>query len=148
MANAWPRLSSTSEVEAERRQRLVFRMDTISVGIGRSSLVPMLDEAPVADEDRDGRRERRPREFSGQAGLALQILRNLMAGPESAILPPLSGLPSGDVRGVQHEIWRRAFYEKMPGEPQPKRKLIFYRASQKLQQLGAIGVLDPWVWLI
>ena len=134
-------MTVVDQKEAEAGQRLVFRMDTIAVGIGRTSLVPILDD--TADDTGDTPR----REPTGQAKTALDTLRNLIAGPEGGILPPLSGLPTSDVRGAPHESWRRDFYDKMPGEPQPKRKLAFYRASQKLQQLGAIGVRDPWVWL-
>ena len=42
-------MTVVDQKEAEAGQRLVFRMDTIPVGIGRSSLVPMLDETPVSD---------------------------------------------------------------------------------------------------
>lgn len=138
-------MTVVDQKEAEGGQRLVFRMDQVSVGIGRTSLVPVLVSDPVGDNTNDTDTPRR--EPVGQSLTALTVLRHLMAGPESAVLPPFSGLPSGDVRGVHYETWRRGFYEKMPGEPQPKRKLAFYRASQKLEQLGYVGVKDPWVWL-
>lgn len=135
-------MTVVDQKEAEAGQRLVFRMDKVMVGMARSSLVPMLDMGAEPEE------ERARVDPAGQAGIALSILRNLMASPESAILPPFAGVPSGDVRGVSHEIWRRGFYEKMPGEPQEKRKLAFWRASQKLQHSGFVGVRDPWVWLV
>ena len=93
--------------EAEAGARLIFRMDVVAVGIGRTSLVPMLDGAP----DEVEKEQHRP-EPGGQAGLMLRTLRDLMAGPESAILPPFSDLPSGDIRGLSVLVWRRAVYEK------------------------------------
>jgi hypothetical protein len=135
-------MTVVDQKESEAGQRLVFNMEQVSVGIGRSSLVPMIDDTPDDTDDTGSRWTP-----TGQAGMALQVLKDALAGPESAILPPLAGLPSSDLRGVSHEVWRRGFYEKMPGEPQPKRKLAFYRAVQKLIQYGLVGVRDPWVWL-
>lgn len=134
-------LTVVDQKDAEGGQRLVFTMQEVAVGLGRSSLVPVLNEAPPDAP------ARRARDIGGQAGIALATLRNLMAGPESAILPPFPGLPSGDVRGVAHEVWRRAVYEKMPGVDQNTRKVAFFRATQTLLQRGMIGVKDPWVWL-
>lgn len=135
-------LTVIDQKDAEGGQKLTFRMEEIAVGIGRTSLVPVLDETPRAD----GPAPRR--EISGHAGMAMTTLRNLMAGPESAVLPPFSGLPSGDIRGVSHEVWRRAVYEKMPGVDQNTRKVAFFRSVQTLIQRGMIGVKDPWVWLV
>ena len=135
--------------EAESGQRLVFRMEQVAVGIGRSSLVPVLaDSVDIeADEGAEGRQQERYAP-TGQAGTALQVLRNIVAGPDSAILPPFSGIPSGDVRGVDYETWRRGFYEKMPGETQAARRVAFNRAKDTLLSRGWVGVRDPWVWLV
>ena len=135
-------MTVVDQKEAEAGQRLVFRMDTISVGIGRSSLVPMLDGAP----DEVEKEQHRP-EPGGQAGLMLRTLRDLMAGPESAILPPFSDLPSGDIRGLSVLVWRRAVYEKMPGVEADARRQAFHRGMQTLMERKLINVKDPWVWL-
>ena len=138
-------MTVVDQKEAEAGSSLIFKMEVVSVGIGRTSLVPILDDG----DDTGGDTVRFDVVPSGQAGVALKTLRDLMSGPESAILPPLSGLPSDNtLRGVHFEIWRRAFYEKMPGEQQSKRKLMFWRASQKLLQTNLIGIKEPWVWLI
>jgi hypothetical protein len=134
-------MTNEDQKEAETAPEIMFTMLKVAVGLSRTALVPVVDRA--ADNH-----EQQRQEPTGQALTALRVLRDLMAGPESAILPPFPGLPSGDVRGLPFEVWRRGFYEKMPGEPQPKRKLAFYRASQKLEQLRYIGVHDPWVWLV
>jgi hypothetical protein len=134
-------LTVIDQKEGEAGQVLRFNMEEVAVGIGRTSLVPVLDETPAAD------RETPRREPTGQAKTALDVLRNLIAGPEGGILPPLSGLPSSDVRGAPHESWRRDFYEKMPGETVARKRLAFWRASQKLEELKLVCMKEPWVWL-
>lgn len=134
------KLTVVDQKDAEAGQVLSFIMEEVPVGIGRNSLVPVLDEAPEPEEEhRHG--------MGGQAGMMLTVLRALMAGPESAILPPFSGLPSGDVRGVSVEVWRRGVYEKMPGVEQAARRQAFHRGTQTLMQRNLINVKDPWVWL-
>jgi hypothetical protein len=118
-------------------------MDEIAVGLGRTSLVPMLDETPETPEMDDRRQDP-----TGLAKTALDVLRNLIAGPEGGILPPLSGMPTNDTRGAPHESWRREFYQKMPGETVARKRLAFWRSSQKLEQLHFICMREPWVWLI
>jgi hypothetical protein len=137
-------MTVVDQKEAEAGQRLVFRMDTVAVGIGRTSLVPMLNEAPNADQVE---KECRRPEPGGQAGMMLRTLRDLMAGPESAILPPFSDLPSGDIRGLSVLIWRRGVYEKMPTVEADARRQAFGRGLQTLMQKNLINVKDPWVWL-
>jgi len=135
------KLTVADQKEAESGQVLSFIMETVQVGIGRSSLVPVLDEAPEPEVE-EGRRE-----VGGHSGMMLGVLRTLMAGPESAILPPFSGLPSGDIRGVSVEVWRRGIYEKMPGVEAAARRQAFHRGCQILMQRNLINIKDPWVWL-
>ena len=75
-------------------------MDKVAVGIGRTSLVPVLTKRRDAGNGPD---KSQPREISGHAGLVLRALQDVMAGPECAILPPFDGLPQGDTRGVPVE---------------------------------------------
>ena len=130
--------------DAEAGQKLSFVMEEVAVGIGRNSLVPMLDDTALP-EDAGGQRERRG--IGGHAGLVLQTLRNLMAGPDAAILPPLSGMPSGDVMGVSDAALRRAVYEKMPGVEPGTRRQAYHRSVQTLMERGLINVKEPWIWL-
>jgi hypothetical protein len=136
-------MTVVDQKEAEAGQQFVFRMDEIAVGLGRTSLVPMLDETPETPGADDRRQEP-----TGLTKIALDVLRNLIAGPEGGILPPLSGMPTNDTRGAPHESWRREFYQKMPGETVARKRLAFWRASQKLEQLHFICMREPWVWLI
>ena len=137
-------MTVVDQKEAEAGQRLFFRMDTIAVGIGRTSLVPVLDDNP--DPDMAGQKP--DREITGHAGLVLRALQDVMAGPESAVLPPFDGLPQGDVRGVPVEVLRRKVYERMPTVSQEARQKAFVRSIQNLMRMRAIGVRDPWVWLV
>jgi hypothetical protein len=136
-------MTVVDQKEAEAGQQFVFRMDEVAVGLGRTSLVPMVDETPETPEMDDRRQEP-----TGLTKIALDVLRNLIAGPEGGILPPLSGLPANDTRGAPHESWRRDFYQKMPGETAARKRLAFWRSSQKLEQLHFICMREPWVWLI
>jgi hypothetical protein len=139
-------MTVVDQKEAEAGQRLAFLMDTVTVGIGRTSLVPRLDETPETDRDnRDMSLSRR--DIGGQTGIALQVLRDVLAGPEAAIVPWFSGMPDGEITGLHIETWRRKFYEKMPSISQDSRKKAFQRAVEKLTKDRFIGVRDPWVWL-
>ena len=135
------KLTVVDQKDAEAGQSLSFIMEEVPVGIGRSSLVPVLDEGAEPDQ------EDRPREITGHAGLVLRALQDVMAGPDSAVLPPLSGLPTGDVRGVPVEALRRIVYERMPSVSSEARQKAFVRSIQNLMRMRAIGVRDPWVWL-
>ena len=138
-------MTVADQKEAEAGQRMVFRMDEVSAGIGRTSLVPMLDEEPEAGESE---RKEPPREINGHAGLVLRALQDIMAGPDSAVLPPFDGLPQGNVRGVPVEALRRKVYERMPTVAQEARQKAFVRSVQNLMRLRAVGVRDPWIWLV
>lgn len=142
-------LSVVDQKDAEGGQRLAFSMTEVAVGLGRTSLVPVLDAGSEVAEGGAGRPgSYPPRAINGHAGLVLQTLQNLLAGPESAVLPPFSGVPSGDIRGVAAEVLRRGVYEKMPTNSPEARQKAFVRSIQLLQQRGLIGVRDPWVWMV
>jgi hypothetical protein len=137
-------LTVIDQKEGEAGQVLRFNMEEVAVGIGRTSLVPVLDDNP--DPDMAGQKP--VREITGHAGLVLRALQDVMAGPESAVLPPFDGLPQGDVRGVPVEVLRRKVYERMPTVSQEARQKAFVRSVQNLMRMRAIGVRDPWVWLV
>ena len=137
-------LTVIDQKEAEAGQVLRFVMEEVAVGIGRSSLVPVLDETTVQEVSE---REKPPRDISGHAGLVLRALHDVMAGPESAVLPPFDGLPQGNTRGVPVETLRRKVYERMPTVSQVARQKAFVRSVQNLMRMRAIGVRDPWIWL-
>jgi hypothetical protein len=134
-------MTVVDQKEAEAGQKLSFRMDEIASGIGRTSLVPVLDETP------EPAGERRRHEVGGQTGIALQVLRDALAGPEAAIVPWHSGMPDGEINGVHIETWRRKFYERMPSSSPEARKKAFQRCVENLTRTKAIGTIDPWVWL-
>lgn len=134
-------MTVVDQKEAESGQRLVFRMEEVPVGIGRTSLVPVLDDGPGEESNHP------TREVGGQTGIALQVLRDAIAGPEAAIIPWFSGKPDGVETGIHVETWRRKYYEKMPTILPEARKKSFQRAVEGLTRRRLIGVRDPWVWL-
>jgi hypothetical protein len=117
-------------------------MRSVQISLGRSSLVPVIEDADGA-----AREARRP-EPRGQAGIMLRILRNLLAGPRAAILPPFEGYPPGDVQGVQAEDWRRAVYETMAGVDPGARRRAFNRGRVTLLDMKWINIKEPWVWVV
>ena len=139
------RMSVVDQKDAEGGQVLNFAMEEVQVGLARTSLVPVLEDAAAGGgADEPGPR----RDIGGHAGLVLQALRDVLASPESAILPPLSGLPSGDVRGVAVDVLRRKVYERMPSVSQEARQKAFVRSVQTLMGRELVGVRDPWIWLV
>jgi len=136
-------LTVVDQKDAEGGQKLVFTMEAVAVGLGRESLVPVLFEAPGDEQDILVSR----RDIGGQTGIALQVLRDAIAGPDGAIVPWFSGKPDGDITGLHIETWRRKFYEKMPSLNQDARKKAFQRSVDKLTKDRFIGAHDPWVWL-
>lgn len=145
-------MTVADQKEAEAGEEMVFDMVEVVVGIGRKSLVPVLREADPDNPDKPdtsgGGSNENVRPMSGMAGTAVRCLRDLIGGPEGAILPPLSDLPSFDTRGVRLEQWRNAFYKLLPERNQDTRQRAFVRAKDILLQQGAIGIRDPFVWLI
>jgi hypothetical protein len=133
------KMTVVDQKDAEAGQVLSFIMEQVQVTIGRSSLVPVLDEAPGADRD--------PHHAGGQTGIALQVLHDALAGSEAAIVPWSADMPEGETSGLHIETWRRKFYEKMPTVSQEARKKAFQRSVENLTRSRAIGVRDPWVWL-
>ena len=140
-------LTVVDQKEAEAGQVLRFIMEEVAVGIGRTSLVPVLADGEEAEgEGRDTGQSRR--DIGGQVGIALQVLRDAIAGSDGAVVPWFSGKPDGNITGLHIETWRRKFYEKMPSMPQDSRKKAFQRAVEKLTRDKFIGAHDPWVWLV
>jgi hypothetical protein len=88
------------------------------------------------------------KKIPGAAKVALDLLvRAITDGGEA---PPASNhIPSGTFRVVPLSLWRRYRYQGSVTDrdnSEAQRK-AFNRASQKLQELGFIGVWYDWVWL-
>ena len=71
-------MTVVDQKEAEAGQVLRFTMEEVAVGIGRTSLVPVLDETDEpAERDTPSRRD-----IGGQSGSHRQVLRDAIAGPD------------------------------------------------------------------
>ena len=129
--------------DGESGEVLVFDMVDVQVGL-RTTLVPV-PRAPSDEADVSGSAGY-VREPTGLTGVAYRALVDILAGPESAILPPLSELPTSETRGTRIEVWRRVFYGLMAARTPEAKKKAFQRSVDALQQMRMVGVKDPWVW--
>jgi len=84
---------------------------------------------------------------TGKAGVLYQVLTDLTAGPDSAIIPPHPDVPP-DMRGVLIKRARQMFNERTPDPPGDAQRMVFNRAFTKLLQDRKIGAKDPWVWVV
>ena len=122
---------------------LASRLEQVEVGNDEdgeliTSCVVLLSEA------RAGVNQRRA---TGAAKLALDQLVRAVA--DAGEQPPASNhIPSGTFRVVPLSLWRRYCYHSTVTDrdnPETQRK-AFNRASQKLQELGLIGIWENHVW--
>ena len=137
-------LINEDQKDAETSADMVFDMVSVPVpgSIGRASLVPVWPGAamslmcPAAVSQR------------GMAKRALEILVDVIAGPEGAILPPLEGLPAnGTLRGVSLEVYRREYHARNPERDYETRKKALRRAVDDLIEMRRVATRDIWIWL-
>jgi RecA/RadA recombinase len=133
-------LKNEDQKDAECAPEMVFEMVEVPVGISRKSLVPVLLEGT----NNTPAREEKPR---GITGFALEILTDTIAGPESAMLPPVDELPS-NTRGVAIDVFRREFYARNATRSYEARKKAFGRAVDALVEYRLVAVRDPWIWKV
>ena len=84
---------------------------------------------------------------TGAAKVALRILTRAIS--DAGEIPPASNHIPPNVRAVKADLWRRYCYLGAVADPdatQDAKKKAFARASEKLQELGAIGGWEGWVW--
>lgn len=133
-------LTVADQKDAEAGEVMRFDMVDQLVSASRSSLVPVLNtEPPSGAHDAD-------RAPGGAAGIFYRVLTDLMAGPDSAIIPPHADIPP-DVRGVTIDRVRQMFDDRMAAETADARRMAFKRSLTTLQERRLIGVKSPWIWL-
>jgi hypothetical protein len=141
-------LRNEDQKDAETCADMVFDMVRVVVPgtICRESLVPVLVSPDEMGAD-DGDRQRG--EPKGMAKRALEILVDVIAGPEGAILPPLEGLPAnGTLRGVSMEVYRREYHARNPEREYEARKKALRRAIDDLIEMRRVATREPWIWLV
>jgi hypothetical protein len=84
--------------------------------------------------------------LSDNARNALDILYDVVAGPEGKLLPKGENFPSADVRGVPISVWRDAYHRRTGHEKRNTANTTLRRAIENLLARGRIGVCDEWVW--
>jgi hypothetical protein len=100
-------------------------------------IVPADDEAATA----------KTKNVTGKTKVALDLLRELIADTGEVVtsnhIPP-------NTMSVDVELWRKYFYNGSitPDTKSDSQRKAFDRASDKLQDLGIIGVWGTRVWLV
>ena len=87
-------------------------------------------------------------QLTGPAKIALEMLAR--AVDEAGEKPPASSHIPPDISAVRASLWKRYCHAgsiTTSDKPDSKDK-AFKRASERLQNLGAVGVWDDWVWII
>lgn len=136
-------LRNEDQKDAEAAPDMVFEMNGIPIPgtIGKTSLVPVfVPDAEVVGGDN------RP-EPKGLTKRALEILVDVISGPESTFLPPLEGLPGG-VRGVCIEVFRREYHARNPEREYEARKKALRRAVDDLIEMRRVATRDIWIWVV
>ena len=85
--------------------------------------------------------------ITGKASIALDMLTR--AVEEAGEIPPANAHIPGNVRAVRASLWKRYCEQGSitdSDKPDTQDK-AFRRASERLQELGWIGVWDTWVWV-
>ena len=84
--------------------------------------------------------------ITGKASIALDMLTRAIE--EAGEIPPANSHIPGNVRAVRASLWKRYCEQGSitdSDKPDTQDK-TFRRASERLQELGFIGVWDTWVW--
>lgn len=141
-------LTVIDQKEAEAGQVLRFNMEEVAVGIGRTSLVPMLvADGTGATEECDNHEER----LTPQNAIALQALRDAIVANVAnggAEMPWMSNMPDKPPPGIQIKAWKDRFRELKPALSDKAADKAFERATDKLVAMKLIGTRKPWVWLV
>jgi hypothetical protein len=123
-------------------------MEEVVVGIGRTSLVPMLvADGTGATEECDNHEER----LTPQNAIALQALRDAIVANVAnggAEMPWMSNMPDKPPPGIQIKAWKDRFRELKPALSDKAADKAFERATDKLVAMKLIGTRKPWVWLV
>ena len=85
--------------------------------------------------------------ITGKASIALDMLTRAIE--EAGEIPPDNAHIPGNVRSVRTSLWKRYCEQGSitdSDKPDTQDK-AFRRASERLQELGWIGVWDTWVWV-
>ena len=85
--------------------------------------------------------------ITGKASIALDMLTRAIE--DAGEIPPANSHIPGNVRSVRASMWKRYCEQGSitdSDKPDTQDK-AFRRASERLQELGWIGVWDTWVWI-
>ena len=134
-------LTVADQKDAEAGEVMRFDMVNQLVTASRSSLVLVLNAEPAPGTQYA---DRAP---GGNAGILYRVLADLMAGPDSAIIPPHPDIPK-NMHGIEIDRVRQMFDDRMASDTAAARRMAFKRSLITLQERRLIGVKSPWVWVV
>lgn len=126
-------------------ERFPFTLEPVEIGTdcdGDPVMTCLLNSS--AD---DGSSQPKKPPIRGIAATALSALREEIQENGQA-LPETSTIAKG-ARGVKLDQWRERFRVRYGDEKDPSvRAKAFWRSKESLLVAGAIGISDPWVWVV
>lgn len=134
-------LTPVDQKEADPGPPLVFEMVEIAVGIGRSSLVPVLADSRNTPEHVPGTSV-----LKGQEVLAMRALDDALA-EHGQIITGSSNVP-GNVPVCKDETWREAFRKLKADTDWQSARVTFRRVANKLIEHRIVGCSVPYVWRV
>lgn len=141
-------LKPIDQKDAEPGEPMVFEMVEVMVGIGRSSLVPVLAGTGGTNGTSAGQTENVPFEtkLSTAEILALRALDHALS-MHSEIVSGHSNVPS-NVPLIKEAFWREAFRDSRAGDTPDAIKKAFQRVSQSLVLKRLVCFKAPYVWKV
>jgi hypothetical protein len=133
-------LTPVDQKEADPGPAMVFEMVEIAVGIGRSSLVPVLAESTLG-----GQEARQPRKLSTQERVALQALEIATShfGKKQNVTVAIPNIVT-----VLDSEWREAYKNLRAGEDAHTVRVAFNRTMNQLIARKIICAKAPYVWKV
>lgn len=126
-------------------ERFPFALEPVEVGTdsdGEPVITCLLNQA---DAPVDQAQKKAP--IRGIAAISLQAIREEIEA-SGEFLPASSTIPAGK-KAVKLDQWRERFRIRYGDEKDPQvRAKAFYRAKEALLVANAIGISDPWVWVV
>jgi hypothetical protein len=134
-------LTPTDQKDADPGPPMHFDMIEVAVGIGRSSLVPVLRDGPIGDLQSSPSSR-----LTTQESLAMRALTTALID-HRAFVTGNANVP-GNVPACTDENWREAFRKLKAGESWESARKTFKRVSESLINKNFVGCSTPYVWKV
>ena len=128
--------------DGDTGELLSFKLKVIELGTDADD--DLITSCVIEATDKGASRSQR--KVSGQAKVALDLL--IRAITDAGEIPPASNHIPGQIKVVPLTLWRQYCFEGLVGDRDNRDTIrrAFNRNIKKLQELGAIGTWQDWVW--